>query len=926
MKACKTLLLLCWCLCTTYLSTHAQTTGIKGIVSDTTNRKKVEHAVVALIKPGDSSLYCFTRTGADGSFFLPLVVPGKYVIMVSRSRFAEYTETLEVPQGGMMLAQISLTPISKILQEVIVRSGSTMRMKGDTAIYTADSFKVDANANVEELLKRLPGIQVDRDGKITTMGEVITKVLVDGEEFFGDDPGMVVKNLRADAVKEVQVFDKKSDQAAFSGIDDGEKTKTINLKLKEESKNGYFGKIELEGGLQQKIGNRYNNSAMINAFKGKRKMAAYAMTGNIGKSSLDWSDRSNFGGDTYELADGLGGDDNFDNDDYVDASNGFSKNLNTGLHYSNRLTDKHSINTSAKYSKLNYYTGQNIFFQTIVGDSVFTENSSTSNQLRKQQYKLKMNTEWNTDSMNVFTLTAMSSYKLLEAGTQTASNTVNKQGVLLNESSRARSSRSNSQLLAANLLWKHRFKKLKRTLSWENQVNFSQTDATGFLLANNRFYTAGILNTSDVIDQFKTTDNGKTLFGSKLVYTEPMGKNFSAAANYSINYALVSNEQLSFVKSIGDKYEDRVDSLSNEFRQQIITHRGGVSIRYITKKINSAIGVATAATAFLLNDLSRSNNYHYNFNNFFPSVKFLYTIRKDKTVLLEYRGFTMQPSLNQLQPLRENTNPLNQYIGNPALSQSFSHRADFNYDNYNQLKSSRFYLRGDVTFVENAFSQKVSIDNTGKRTTQPVNVSGVVNSNVSVYYRSGIKKWKINYDINYGFGFSRMNDFVNSIKNKSTRSYHRLGMGLFKYKKDAYNIILGNFFSWNINRSSLNSETVSYLVFSCNITFDYYFTSKLFLSNTCFIGYRQRTSAFDRNNNNVVWNTAINQKMLRQALTIKMAVNDVLNQNNNISRFLTSNSLSETVSERLQRYWLLSVTWNFKNGGKSSEKKKIYTI
>ena len=190
------------------------------------------------------------------------------------------------------LGKVFMIPKSKLLAEVILKSGAPIRIKGDTTVYTADSFKVRAGANVEELLRRLPGIQVDKNGQITAMGEKVKKVLVDGEEFFGSDPGIATKNLRADIVKEVEVFDKKSEQADFTGIDDGVKDKTINLKLKDDKKKGYFGKVEAAGGIKDK----YTNNIMLNAFKGKRKLAGYGIMSNTGQTNLDWMDSQNYGG------------------------------------------------------------------------------------------------------------------------------------------------------------------------------------------------------------------------------------------------------------------------------------------------------------------------------------------------------------------------------------------------------------------------------------------------------------------------------------------------------------------------------------------------------------------------------------------------------------------------------------------------------
>lgn len=188
----------------------SQNITLSGNVNDITEKKPVKNAVVALLTVKDSILYKFARTNADGSFAIKNVKPGNYILMTTHPYFADLVDNIEAKDAATNLGTLSVTSKSKLLQEVIVKSGNPIRIKGDTTIYTADSFKVGPNANVEELLKKLPGIQVDKDGKIKAMGETVEKVLVDGEEFFGDDPGMAVKNLRADAVKEVQVFDKKA--------------------------------------------------------------------------------------------------------------------------------------------------------------------------------------------------------------------------------------------------------------------------------------------------------------------------------------------------------------------------------------------------------------------------------------------------------------------------------------------------------------------------------------------------------------------------------------------------------------------------------------------------------------------------------------------------------------------------------------------
>src|SRR6187401_2920055 len=247
-------------------SAYSQTQTLKGTLKDTSENRILVNTVISVLTKKDSVLVKFTRADKDGNFKIQGLKEGSYILLITHPYMGDYFDNVEVKAAAPTdLGNVHLTPKSKLLSEVIVRSGSPIKIKGDTLVYTADSFKVRPGANVEELLRRLPGITVDKSGQITAMGERVTKVLVDGEEFFGTDPGVATKNIRADAVQEVQVFDKKSDQAAFTGIDDGVKDKTINLKLKDDKKKGYFGKVSGSGGLPA----YYNNTAMLNAFKAK---------------------------------------------------------------------------------------------------------------------------------------------------------------------------------------------------------------------------------------------------------------------------------------------------------------------------------------------------------------------------------------------------------------------------------------------------------------------------------------------------------------------------------------------------------------------------------------------------------------------------------------------------------------------------------
>ncbi|MFN9998865.1 MAG: hypothetical protein ACK52X_04500, partial [bacterium] len=320
---------------------------VKGTVIDTINRVSLDKAVVSLLRSRDSVLIQFVRTNEKGDFILKEVTPAKYLLLISYPNYADYLDKIEVTRENIIeLGKIPLLTKAQLLEEVIVKQKiSAIRMRGDTMEYRADSFRVTANANVQDLLRKMPGITVNGKGEITAQGQKVEKVLVDGEEFFSDDPAVVTQNLRADAIDKVQSFDKKSDQAAFTGIDDGQKTKTINLVLKEDKKNGYFGKLEAGSDADRY---RYGK-AMVNSFKGKKKAAAYITTDNTKFEALNWEERRNYGEDfnsTSEISDDgsmmiWSGGDNFSN------GQGFPTSVTGGLHFSNKWNkDKHnSINT-----------------------------------------------------------------------------------------------------------------------------------------------------------------------------------------------------------------------------------------------------------------------------------------------------------------------------------------------------------------------------------------------------------------------------------------------------------------------------------------------------------------------------------------------------------------------------------------------------
>ncbi len=905
-------------------SSLAQTTTVSGTIQDTVQRKGVVNAVVLLLTPVDSMLYRFARTDADGNYTFKNIREADYILMTTHPYFADFVDNISVKNPEFIISPVALTSKSKLLQEIIVKSGSPIRIKGDTTIYTADSFKVSANANVEELLKKLPGIQVDKNGKITAMGEQVTKVLVDGEEFFGDDPGMAVKNLRADAVKEVQVFDKKSEQAEFTGIDDGVTQKTINLKLKEDKKKGYFGKVDLAGGLVNRIDDRYNSNILLSSFKGKRKISGYFLTGNTGQDGLTWQDSEKFGGENENVS--MSMDDNgevsfmwtggsSDDEPYVNTQNGFTRNMNAGLQYSNKWDGTKTLNISPKYSSQIYNNGQRRFAQSQYGDSVLNDQSTTNTNVNRYNFKTTGSYEIKLDTNNTIKFTAKANFYHTETDEDRSSQTTGNFGTLKNSMNSRIQTTSDKQSLFASLLFKHRFKKSRRTISLNTDWNRLTSDAENNLNSFNQAYFDGSPTTAQLIDQERFTEKANTRVSARLVYTEPLTKKYSLELAYELSYNKGQNNQFTYTYSPSTrKYDVAVDSLTNDFTQSIIINKPAARISYNHKKIKFSFGSGFGFTHFDLRDNTLQKDYVRKYTNFFPSANLNYTYKNQHNLRINYNGNTSQPSINQLQPLRNNTDYFNQYIGNPELKPSFTNSINISHNSGNFLKERYMYQNFNARSTSNSITYDRVVDlDSGKTVTRPINTNG--NYSMSLWTGIGMKIKKIDTRLNVGpnFRYSKTADVFNSVINYSKILSAGMNVGLSKAKEKKYDLNLWQDLMYNNSKTSQTSISSSYLTYSLGVYAKVYFTKTWLLSTEYNLYTQQKTRQLNTGITTHFWNARMEKTFKKDEFTAYFTVNDILNQNIGITRNFERNSFVETTNDRLQRYWMIGFAWNFKN-------------
>ena len=910
-------------------SAFSQKTNLSGVLTDDNQKTPVYNSVVALLTPKDSILYTFTRSDIEGNFNLKNVKAGNYILMTAHSQYADYVDAITVKENEKNIGTIALKSKIELLREVIIKTGS-IRIKGDTTSYRAGDFKVDANANVEELLKKLPGIQVDKNGAIKAMGETVEKVLVDGEEFFGDDPGMAVKNLRADAVKEVQVFDKKSDQAEFTGIDDGDSKKTINLKLKEDKKKGYFGKIDAANQPFSDADSRYNTNMMFSSFKGKRKLSAFLLNGNTGQDGLGWQDSEKFGGRddismnmdddgnvSYEWSGG-----NNDEEPYVDTQNGFIKNTNAGLQYSNKWNDKQTLNLSPKYNNQIYTNNKSRTTQTQVGETQLNNNTSTVSNVNRSNFKLNATYDVKLDSINSLKFTAKTNFYNTESDEFTNGNTTGDDGLLKNKQEKTFTTNSDKTSLLASILYKHKFAKARRTFSVNGSWNTLNTNSDNFLKSTNESYDGGVFSSRDDVDQNKIGEKTNQNIAVNVTYTEPIGKKFAMQFAYQVTQNTGESNYLTYdFSDVTGKYDLVVDALSNQFKQTITTNKPNIKWSYNAKKINYSFGSGFGFTSFDLQDLTLNKEYKRNYTNFFPAANFSYKYKSNSNVRINYQGATRQPTLDQLQPLRNNQDFFNQTLGNPDLKQSFTNSISISSSSYSILTESHFYQSISFRTTSNLISYNRDIDpESAKTINTPINTNGNFSGNLYIGYGFKLKKIGLSVNLNPSLSYNKSVLSINNKINDSKTLNSGFSIYLNKSKDKKYDFNLSNNFSNNRNSTTINDEIKSFYTNNLGLDIGVYLSEKWKLSTDYNLYTRQKTVDFQTNLTNQLWNARLQRTFKNDEFTAYILVRDILNQNIGIQRNVYDNTISEEQNDRLKRYVMIGFSWNFKNKGETPKK------
>lgn len=898
----------------------AQSLTIKGTVEDTAVAHKLQHVVVSFLKESDSSLVTFVRTDAEGKF-QKSVPSGHYILLISSPDYVDYITRIQNPEALTIdLQTIPLISRARLLKEIIVTQ-QAIRIKGDTTEYLADSFRVRPNATVEDLLKELPGIQVDNSGRITAQGQSVQRILVDGDEFFSDDPTIATRNLRADAVQKVQVFDKKSERAELTGVDDGQRNRTINLELKENAKRGYFGKLSA-GGLDK----YYNFQAMINAFKAKRKLSAFAITSSTQETGFGAIDAKTYGfsAGSVQTSEETGGlmisssKEEMGAGDY--RGGGLPESIKAGIHYSNKWNEeKVALNGNYLLNNLKVKFNSSSLSQNIIENGVYYNDSKVNSYSDRWRNTAKGTLNLKTDSFSTLRIDVNADMGTDDIENEYQMQNLTDQNRIINNNLRKTISHNDYKTGSLAALYRRKLKKNGQSFSVNVSQSFSGAERETRLNSKSNYFdpVTGNLKLKDTVDQRKTID----LKGSNLTlgttYTHPLSQTSLLMFDYTFTNSVAEADRQTYNLSIGGMHNVPDYSLSNNFEFIYNVHKGGIQYRYTKGKANVSTGANISSTNLKQTDHYADTSGNRSYLNFYPRLDFTYRFSPYRNLTFGYTGSTGQPGIYQIQPLVDNLDPMNILVGNPNLKPYFTNEFQIFFSDVKISTERYFYTGADMSLINNGINESYRLDEFGRNISQFTNTNGNFSSNIFalVNYKIPNSSWRV------GMGplaqIIRYSNFVELKESITNTSNFRLRTTAQGRVKDRLAIKFAAMPGYYISSSNLSKEADLHF-WATNITADsyYQFPMNLEIGTSVIADFRQKVTSFDKNNSIIVWNAYVEKRFLKDgSLALRASIFDILDQNKGYSRYQLARGFYEQRVATWGQYGLISLTYNFVNKG-----------
>ncbi len=904
----KHTLLLIACVCL-HLHSKAQH-SIKGMVTDTANYPVV-YTTVSLLHPEDSTMAYFAVCDKQGIFQIKDVPKGRYLLQAAFMGFKTYYRAVEMPMtGDGSIGKITLRPYANVLEEVSVKTEKIpIRLNGDTLEYNAGSFKTKPDANVEELLKKLPGVQVDKAGNIKAQGEDVQNVLVDGKPFFSNDPKVATKNLPADAINKVQVFNKQSDMAEFTGVDDGSREKTINLQLKDDKKKGYFGDVQAGYGTN----NRFDGSGKFYRFKPKSQLAALAMANNINHFGFSFQDYLNFSGGLGSLMQNngeinMGNDRNMPPVDFGQPIYGLIKSGAGGINYGlepkkgRRLVVSYLGNASDKTltekSSSENFTDQGSFSRNGT-DNEKNENIahrvSVESRITKDSF-YRLNFAANASLINGHSnISRYTATLLRDTLINTLDRTAYDNGQSINTNARLsymRNSRNKKQVY-----------RISANGEYNKELNNSQWNNI------TRLIPASLTQT----DNQRRNDMAEELeYAATASFSQSLGKGYYVEPSLS---ASNNNQSLTRQQKIIAKQDVLIDSLSPRFERSYTSITHGIGLRHSTKATQWGIGLSGSHNV-LARQLNGTSVGQDDYTFLLPQANMQHQFGQGNRVEAYYRTAVSAPSAGRLMPVADYTNPLQISTGNNLLRPEYTHSGGLNWIWFDQFTFSSLFANIGGRYTTDKISLARTIGADLVQRIAPVNVPYEYMLNGRIQYGRPVRKLGISVNASFDESYRNSINIINTVDNKVSTFNHVFELSFSNTKNEKWDVNMGGNIAITDSRFTINKE------------FDNHFYTLTGFSQISFrpnTHWHFRVSADvsqyrGRNFNGNVFVPLLQSEasyyfMKANRAIITLSGFDLLNANTGIQRVSNINSLSEVQSNIIQQYFMLSFKYRLNYTG-----------
>ncbi len=935
------------------LASFSQTPVLTGTIRDAENKQPLSGATVKIIRGTDSLTVVSDKTGTFE--FKNMVDTGRYNLVISFLGYELTKREIVWENATKKLDDIDVNREAKTLGGVTVVSTPPLtKQKADTTEISAAQLKVNPDANSEDLIKKAPGITVE-NGQVKVGGEQVRKVTVDGRDFFGDDATATLRNLPAEIVDKIQVFDRMSDQAQFTGVDDGSAAKSINIVTKPNMRNGQFGRFFGGYGTD----NHYLAGGNMSYFKKNSRVSIVALTNDVNQQNFAEVDLlgvtssgggGGFGGGNFRAqGGGRQGGGGFGGGNFgggggggflVGQQSGISKTNAIGINYNDKWGKNLDVSGSYFYNNRKTENSEKIAREYFpIGDTTQFYDQDAASGSNNYNHRANFRFDWKLDSSNSILITPSISIQNYNSNSLTKGLMFTNEDDTLSQTLNANRAERLGVNFNNNILYRHSFKKRGRTFSANFNTGINNQDGESYTDAYSLYHKGPLLIVKDTTRQFNDQiTKGYQLSGS-LNYTEPIGKKGAILEfryNPSYNFNDSKKKAYSFENATA-KYSELDTSLSNVFENTYLTQRGGISFRKGDRNKQISFGLDFQSAT-----LESDQEYPYvthvqrTFTNILPNVQINLPLSKKENIRLFYRANTNPPSVNQLQDVINNSNPLLITTGNPDLDQSYGHRIGGRYQFTDTKKSQSLFVNffGSLTddYVATA-TYTATKDSTltpsvtlykGSQLTKPINMDGQRNFNVFVTYAQPLKFMKTNVSLNTGFVANRTPGLINNETGVTTSYNYNAGVVLASNISQYVDYTVSYNGSFNNAKNTLQPGADN-KYFSHTTTTKLNLLSKTgWLFNTDLSNQIYSGLSDGYNQSYWLWNMAIAKKILKgQKGEVRLSVFDLLDQNQSISRNVTETYFEDVTTKVLKQYFMLTFTYNLKNFGKAPARQNF---